>query len=69
MAAYDLGATAKQLQAIYDAENGDLDDINLTPRNANAAVKEHLDLTVTNWTEFLGEEKYADVITDRVRMT
>ena len=69
MAAYDLGATAKQLQAIYDAEKGDLDDINLTHRNTSTAVEEHLDLTVTNWSEFLGEEKYADVITDRVRMT
>ncbi|KAI0086580.1 hypothetical protein BDY19DRAFT_894614 [Irpex rosettiformis] len=53
LATYDLGASAKQLQAIYDAEKDGLDDINL------AAVEEqHVNMTSNNWTEFLGEEKY-----------
>ena len=58
LAAYDLAAPAKVLQAIYDEEAKILSPINLVDRKER--IVQNLDITVTgdNWTEFVGPEKY-----------
>lgn len=59
LAAYDLGASAKQLQAIYDRTKDSLDDINLADRKTKAIEKQQVEITSKNWPEFLGQEKCA----------
>ena len=58
LAAYDLAAPAKVLQAIYDEEAKILSPINLVDRKER--IVQDLDITMTraNWTEFVGPEKY-----------
>lgn len=58
LAAYDFGATAKQLQAIYDAELNELDPIHLADRATKTVEEQHVTITAENWTEYLGQEKY-----------
>ncbi|KAI0801750.1 hypothetical protein BC629DRAFT_1581168 [Irpex lacteus] len=58
LAAYDLGASAKQLQAIYDCTKDSLDDINLADRKSKTIEKQRVEITSKNWPEFLGQEKY-----------
>lgn len=57
LAAYDFGAPAKQLQAIYDAQQGELDPIHLADRKTKAVEEQHVTITAKNWTEYLGDEK------------
>ncbi|GJE96190.1 questin oxidase family protein [Phanerochaete sordida] len=58
LAAYDFGASAKQLQAIYDAELDELDPIHLADRATKTVEEQHVTITAENWTEYLGQEKY-----------
>lgn len=58
LAAYDLGAPAKLLQAIYDNEAKDLDPIHMADRATKLVEEQHVDITLRNWTEFLGQHKY-----------
>lgn len=58
LAAYDLGAPAKLLQAIYDNEAKDLDPIHMADRTTKLVEEQHVDITLRNWTEFLGQHKY-----------
>ncbi|EKM49645.1 uncharacterized protein PHACADRAFT_265208 [Phanerochaete carnosa HHB-10118-sp] len=58
LAAYDFGATAKQLQAIYDADKDGLDPIHLADRATKTVEEQHVTIIAENWTEYLGQEKY-----------
>lgn len=58
LAAYDLGASAKQLQAIYDSELNGLSPIHLADRKAGTVQVQDVEITGDNWREHLGEEKY-----------
>ena len=55
LAAYDLGASAKLLQDIYDEEKGSLKPLHY---ENTAPKKEPHTVTITkaNWTEYLGTE-------------
>ena len=57
LAAYDFGASAKQLQAIYDREQEGLDPVHLADRKTKTVEEQHVEITTKNWTEFLGQEK------------
>ncbi len=59
LAAYDLGASAKQLQAIYDCTKDSLDGINLADRKSKTIEKQRVEITSKNWHEILGQEKCA----------
>jgi len=54
LSAYDLGAPAKVLQAIYDSAAAPLNPIN-HGLSKNESVQQ---INESNWFEFLGEEKY-----------
>ncbi|KAJ3523135.1 hypothetical protein NM688_g8777 [Phlebia brevispora] len=58
LAAYDFGASAAQLQAIYDTEKDGLDPLHLADRKTKAVEEQIVTITSTNWTDYLGEEKY-----------
>ena len=62
LAAYDLGAPSKLLQAIFDAEKDGLDSIHLADRKANVVEEQNVDINKTNWQQYVGEEK--SVLTD-----
>lgn len=49
LAAYDLGAPAKLLQAIFDAEKSDLDPIHLADRKEKKVEEQRVDMNKTNW--------------------
>ena len=57
LAAYDFGASAKQLEAIYDAEQKELNDIHTIDRRNNIIEEQKMAITGENWTEFLGQDK------------
>ena len=59
LAAYDLGASAKQLQAIFDHEQGGLSPIHLADRRAGTVEVQDMKITAENWRQYVGEEKYA----------
>ena len=61
LAAYDLGASAKQLQEIYDREKEGLSPLHLADRKTNTVEEQHVEITLSNWTEYLGQEKYVFV--------
>jgi hypothetical protein len=56
LAAYDLGAPTKLLQAIYNSDIKSLRPIDVVEK------KELQPLTGKNWTEFLGQEKSASSV-------
>ncbi|KZT11996.1 uncharacterized protein LAESUDRAFT_641939 [Laetiporus sulphureus 93-53] len=58
LAAYDLGAPPKLLEAICDAEKGSLSPLHLANRKEGFVEEQHITLTSHNWTEYLGQEKY-----------
>ncbi|KAH9841517.1 uncharacterized protein C8Q71DRAFT_700804 [Rhodofomes roseus] len=58
LAAYDLGAPAKLLQAIYDQERSGLSPIHLADRSKDVVEKQETAITLQNWTKYLGQEKY-----------
>jgi Questin oxidase-like len=57
LAAYDLGASAKVLQAIYDEDVKIQRNIDLGDKDTTIGEIELENLTLENWTTFLGEEK------------
>lgn len=57
LAAYDLGASAQHLQAIYDTDKDGLDPIHLANRKTKAVEEQHVDMTPANWHKYLGVEK------------
>jgi hypothetical protein len=52
LSAYDLGAPAKVLQAIYDSASPPLN-----PIDHGLGKNEFQQITEKNWSEFLGQEK------------
>ncbi|KAI0917006.1 hypothetical protein AcW2_007254 [Taiwanofungus camphoratus] len=58
LAAYDLGAPAKLLQAIYDQDAPTQSPIHLANRKDHVVEEQHVTVTSHNWTEYLGKEKY-----------
>ncbi|KAH8104504.1 hypothetical protein BXZ70DRAFT_887737 [Cristinia sonorae] len=58
LAAYDLGAPPKLLQAIFDAEKEGLDPIHLADRKEKKVEEQHVNIDKTNWQQYLGQEKY-----------
>lgn len=68
LAAYDLGATAKLLQAIYDQEKKTLSPINLLDRKEQIIGTLGTVITKENWTEHIGFEKYVVFLTCEGRM-
>ncbi|KAI0632164.1 P-loop containing nucleoside triphosphate hydrolase protein [Trametes polyzona] len=59
LAAYDLGAPAALLQKIYDREGKDPWDLYIMSRTADAKAEPlKQEITVQNWTTFLGNGKY-----------
>ena len=58
LAAYDLGASASQLEAIYKREEDDLDPIHLADRKARVVEEQHVKIAQINWTEYVGQEKF-----------
>ncbi|KAI0349466.1 hypothetical protein OH77DRAFT_1432025 [Trametes cingulata] len=60
LAAYDLGAPAALLQKIFDAESKDPWDLFIMNRTGKEGAAEALEqeMTIENWTSFLGDGKY-----------
>ena len=56
LAAYDFGATSKQLQAIYDDEAKILKPIDTSP-SYDTPQGQQVDISITNWQTFLGNQK------------
>ncbi|KAI0048462.1 hypothetical protein FA95DRAFT_1490735 [Auriscalpium vulgare] len=57
LAAYDLGASSAQLQAIYDAEQDSLLSV-FAIRKEKRVERQDVVVQESNWKQFLGEEKY-----------
>ena len=57
LAAYDLGAPAKILQAIYDEDKKMQRHIDLGETDTTIGEIELDNVTLENWTTFLGEQK------------
>lgn len=65
LAAYDLGASAKLLQAIND----DASDGVKTLLPIQSSPSDHLEtVTLNNWTQFLGKEKSVACISHWLRL-
>ncbi|KAL4251919.1 Questin oxidase-like protein [Abortiporus biennis] len=58
LAAYDLGAPASLLQAIYDQEKRGLADIHTVDRVNKVVEEQHVDITDHDWTKYLGQDRY-----------
>ncbi|KZT73831.1 hypothetical protein DAEQUDRAFT_356373 [Daedalea quercina L-15889] len=58
LAAYDLGAPSKLLQAIYDQERSGLSPIDLADRSKGLVEKQEVAISSQDWTDYLGQEKY-----------
>lgn len=58
LAAYDFGATAQQLELIYQSEKKDLDDIHLADRSTKKVEEQHVEINAKNWTQYVGQDKY-----------
>lgn len=62
LAAYDLGAPANQLEAIYNLEQKELEDINTADRKTKLVEKQDVNINIQNWTEYLGQDKCVFII-------
>lgn len=56
LAAYDLGAPAKLLQAIFDTTEPDLDPIHLANKKEEKVEEQHVAMNGKNWQQYLGNE-------------
>ncbi|EMD39980.1 hypothetical protein CERSUDRAFT_112224 [Gelatoporia subvermispora B] len=58
LAVYDLGASSKLLQAIYDDEAKGLNDIFTVDKKSGVVERQEVEIGTQNWPEYLGQDKY-----------